>query len=237
MEIRVTELRKPRIEAKLKVRKGKEELFETYMGNISQSGIFLETPKTIAKVGEKVELAIGFPSSKEKIGILGKVVRIVGPNQVGHTKGLGIEFLRIEAKKTLLFNRFLEELLNARGMGCRKSPRISTMITVEFTNPKEIGRCLTQDLGRGGMFIQTERDLALGQQVAVVLLNPYNDERITLEGEIVHVRKSLKPRDRMGYTDGVGVKFSNMTAPKADRINNFLKNLLVQRKRRSSKKG
>lgn len=231
--MKITERRKPRIEAKLKVAlKGKDETFETFMGNISQSGIFLETPNPIGKIGEKVGLLLSLTTSKEQIGVTGKIVRVVGPNQVGKAKGVGIEILKVNVKKTFLFNQLLEELLSARGMGCRKSPRIDARITVEFSNPSDMGKCLSNNLSRGGIFIQTKAEFNLGETVSVILIHPVKGETLELDGEIVHIRKSLETHVKLGFTDGIGIKFTDLTSVKEAKINQFLKNLLIQKKKR-----
>ena len=238
MEIKISESQaKPRIEAKIKIAiRGKYGIFETYVGNISQSGIFLEASKPIAKIGEKVDLIINLLNSKESVKVIGKVIRIVGPNQLGKTRGIGIEFLKIEAKHTFLFSRFLEELLNARGMGCRKSPRINARITVQFANPIEMGKCLTNNLSRGGIFIQTKEEFTLGQNVSIVLIHPVTSETIEIEGEIVHVRKGLASQTKLNLNNGIGVQFINLSNVKEAKINRFLRNLLIQKKKRRPRK-
>jgi Tfp pilus assembly protein PilZ len=236
MEIKITEQRRPRIEAQIRIGK-KQRGFshETYMGNISQSGIFLETPKPFAKVGEKVDLQIKLPNSTEKIGVQGKVVRIVGPNQVGVRKGVGIEFLKIETKQTKLFNSFLEELISAKGMGCRKYPRIDTKITVEFKNPREMGKALSNNLSQGGIFIETKAQFNLGSTVTLDLIHPLTGENLELDGEIIHIRKSLNSKDSSRFSDGIGICFQNVDRTKKEKINYFLKSLLIQKKKRKTR--
>jgi len=234
MEIKVTEkIRKPRIEAKIKIGcRGKYENLETFMGNISQSGLFLETPKSFARIGEKIDLSITLPNSKETVSVVGKVVRIVGPNQIGKAKGFGIELLKIEAKQTFLFNRFLEELIEARGMGCRKVPRIDARITVEFSNPKEMGKCLSRNLSKGGIFLHTKTNLDLGEIVSLALIHPVTGDNLEIQGEIVHIRKSLESKPNLGFTDGIGIKFINVDKNLESKIDQFLKKLLIQKRRR-----
>lgn len=238
MDVKITEQRfRPRIEAKLRVgKKSRTGSYETFMGNISQSGIFLETPKPFAKIGDKVDLIIHLPTSRETVGVVGKVVRIVGANQIGVTKGMGIEFLKIEAKQTVLFNKFLEELLSARGLGCRNYPRMDARIVVEFKNPKEMGKSLSNNLSKGGIFIQTKAQFNLGDIVSLILIHPVTSEMLEIDGEIVHIRKSLKPQAPMGFTDGIGIRFTGVDKYKESRINSFLRNLLIQKKKRKRRK-
>ncbi len=182
------------------------------------------------------DVMITLPDSNETVGVMGKVVRIVGPNQIGVTKGVGIEFLKIEAKQTKLFNNFLEELLSARGMGCRKFPRIDAKITVQFKNPAEMGKALTNNLSRGGIFIETKTELNLGSVVSLVLVHPVTGEALDLDGEIVHIRKSLKPASSMKLSDGIGINFTNLSKVKQEKITHFLKTLLIQKKKRKPRK-
>ena len=238
MEVKILEQRqKPRIEAKIKIASRKKDLsYETFMGNISQSGIFLETPKPFAKIGEKIDMLIHLPASSDSIGVLGKVVRIVGPNQVGKQKGVGIEFLKIEARQTALFNRFLEEILLARGIGCRKFPRVDARIVVAFKSKTDMGKCLSGNLSKGGIFLQTKANITLGQIVSLSLIHPVTEQALELDGEIVHVRKSIKQNSKVDFSDGIGIKFVDLDSVKQERLKQFLRNLLIQKKKRKSRK-
>ena len=120
MEIRKVEERRsnPRLDAKVRVKWAEDDT--VYVGNISKTGIFLETARPFAKVGTEVDLELKLPRSSEAVKVRGKVVRVTGPHRVSQAPGMGIHFLRIETRKARTFERLLDQLLKARGIGSRK---------------------------------------------------------------------------------------------------------------------
>jgi Tfp pilus assembly protein PilZ len=74
---------------------GEKGEYLTFSGNLSKSGIFIETHKRWVEKGEKIELEVRLPNGSEDVKIQGKVARIIEPNKIGFTPGFGVEFLKV----------------------------------------------------------------------------------------------------------------------------------------------
>ena len=99
-----------------------------------------------------------------------------------------------------------------------------------------MGKCLTNNLSKGGIFIQTKSEFNLGQIVFLKLVHPVTDEALEVQGEIVHIRKSLKAYDDIKSSDGIGIRFIDLNRQKEERITQFLKSLIIQKKKRKTAK-
>ncbi|MCB9540912.1 MAG: TIGR02266 family protein [bacterium] len=69
----------------------------------------------------------------------------------------------------------------------RKAPRAPIEIKVEYRRLNAFIADYTRDLSRGGMFIETERPLASGDECLFTLHVPKLDEPITLRGVVRRV--------------------------------------------------
>jgi len=221
---------KPRVETKVKVKVlGEEERLETFTGNLSKSGVFLQTQEPFSKVGDKVQLQLILPHANEPIRVTGKVARITSPNRMGESSGMGIEFLRVEARQSKTFDRLIDRLLDARGIGSRKYPRIKTQIVVEFKSKDEVQKAIADDLSKGGLFLRTQADgLVLGDTLRIVLLHPSSRRKFEGDAEVVHIRKGESNISK-SFVEGVGVKFL-ISASQRNEMTSFLKSLLAVRR-------
>src|ERR1043166_1402588 len=109
--IKIVERRgKPRIETKVRVKiddMGSDQ--SSYSGNLSKSGVFLETNEWDIPIGQKIQLQMRLPNADESVKVSGKVSRIVKPNQMGVTPGVGIHFLKVEARQARTFDKLIDK--------------------------------------------------------------------------------------------------------------------------------
>jgi Tfp pilus assembly protein PilZ len=231
--LKVVERRaRPRIETKVKVRINTmgDETF-TFSGNLSKSGVFFETSDFIGEVGEKVQMEIRLSNSDEDIKVLGKITRIVRPNQVKTAPGYGIEFMRVEARQARTFDRLIDRLLDARGIGCRKYPRVKTQIVIELKSKKDVQKVISDNLSRGGIFLKMEvNGVVLGDTLNIVLWHPTAKRKFMIDGEVVHIRKGESKVDSE-FIEGVGVQFLELTSTRRSDMALFLKSVLGAQRR------
>lgn len=223
---------KPRIETKVKVRiGGRENDAETYIGNLSKSGIFLETKEPFAKVGEKLQMQIEIPNSSDSIRVMGKVARIVGPNRLTEAPGMAVQFLKVEARQARLFDRFIDQLLDARGIGSRKFPRAKSQIVVELRSKAMVQKVITDNVSYGGLFLKTSIDgFSLGERLNVVLVHPTSKRKFGADVEVVHLRKG-ESGIRKDFVEGIGVQFIDLTPARREDMAIFLKSILASQRR------
>ena len=222
-----------RIEARLRIQVvGVDEYDRNYTGNVSKDGIFLETDDPSLKHDQKLELLIYLDEEDdEPLRVIGKVVRFEKPNQIGKASGVGIEFLKIESSRARTFDKFLEKLLDARGLGCRRVPRANVQVQVEIKTEKEARQALTANLSKGGTFLKIKvDDYEIGDKLQVVLVHPTTKRKFVLHGKVVHVRKGETQDTDFG--EGVGVQFTDLSEIRNQDLTLFLKSIFSSKKRK-----
>lgn len=223
-----------RIEARLRIQVvGVDEIERTYTGNVSKDGIFLETDDPSFKIGQKLELLIYIDDEEdEPLRVMGKIVRFEKPNQIGKPRGVGIDFLKVESRRARIFDKFLEKLLDTKGLGCRKYPRAQVQVTVEIKNAKQAKQTMTGNLSKGGAFLKTSvDDFALGDKLQVVLVHPTTKRKFVLQAKVVHIRQgTFQKLDE--FQEGLGLQFVDLSDIRNQDLTLFLKAIFSSKKRR-----
>ncbi len=70
----------------------------------------------------------------------------------------------------------------------RRDPRVPLVLRVDYPGQPELARDATENLSAGGFFVRTERDLALGQRLPMVISFPGLLDPLELEVEVVRLR-------------------------------------------------
>lgn len=223
-----------RIEAKLRIQVvGVDEQERNYTGNVSKDGVFLETDDPTLKDGQKLELLIYIDEDDdEPLRVIGKVVRFEKPNQIGKPQGVGIEFLKIESSRARTFEKFLEKLFDAKGLGCRRVPRANVQVQVEIKTEKEAKEALTSNLSKGGAFLKLNPDdYELGDKIQVILVHPTTKRKFTLQGKVVHIRRG-NSTEGPEFEEGIGVQFTDLSDLRNQDLTLFLKGIFSSKKRK-----
>jgi Tfp pilus assembly protein PilZ len=222
-----------RVEARVNIRiLGVDEREEVYVGNISKDGLFIETRKWKPRLGHSVQLLISLHEDLEPVKFAGFVVRVEKANQIGQPEGVAIEFTKIEAKKTKQFDKFLDEVFEGKGLGCRKYPRATTQIDVEIKNKEIAQQVLSENLSQGGAFFRMKTDhMQLGDILSVVLIHPTSKRKFVLKAEVVHLRKS-RELAVVHFDEGIGVQFVDLSEVRKQDLQVFLKSIVSSKKRK-----
>ena len=230
-----------RIEARIRIQIVGIDVYERlYTGNVSKDVIFLETDDPTLKKGQKLELLIylddedGEENDDEPLRVIGKIVRIEKPNQIGKPQGVGIEFIKIESRRARVFDRFLEKLFETKGLGCRKFSRAQVQVVVDIKNDTDTQQALTENLSKGGAFLKTKVDnFSLGDRIQVILVHPTTKRKFVLQSQIIHVRKgSHENMDE--FQEGLGIQFTDLSEIRKQDLVLFLKGIFSSKKRKSS---
>ena len=81
----------------------------------------------------------------------------------------------------------------------RRHPRRSYRKTVLFTAQNQYYEGITNNISKGGVFIETNDKLSVGQIIRLVIPGTKIDKGVMLKGEVIHVKHR-----------GVGVKFKSL---------------------------
>lgn len=219
--------KKPRIETKIKIIfDGFGSSAEILTGNISRTGLFLETLLPLGNVGDRFEIAFCLPKSETWVRAKTRVARITVPNQLGKTKGVALEFLRLDPKHQEILDELIEAAFEVQGIGSRKSPRLTTEVLLEIATQKDAQKAMTENFSREGMFIKTNTaGFSLGDALQVIVLHPSSNRKMSVEGRIVHIRHGETKLNRTFY-EGIGISFSHLQKAKKQDLLNFFKSIL-----------
>ncbi len=223
---------RPRIETKIRVQiGGDKDKGEVYRGNLSKSGVFLETTEDLGDVGERIQMRLSLPESQESVKLTGRICRVNGPNKIGKAQGVAVELLRVEARQAKAFDRLIDRLLDARGIGCRKHPRATAQVVAELRTKRMIKKMISTNLCKGGLFLKTSSDeFVLGDTLSVVIVHPSSKRKFVADAEVVHVRKGESEADR-DFVEGIGVQFTNLSPIRQSDLSAFLKSILSTHRR------
>lgn len=221
-----------RLEAKIHVIFGDlDEEIHVLTGNISKSGVFLQTPFVFGEIGETVLLKISPPEQDQWFRLKGKISRICSANKLTEPQGIAVSFDRIEARYSTTFDRLFKALFDSRGLGCRKTARAEARISIDLKSPTLAQRLYSENISKGGVFLEGPSDgHELGQLVELSLWHPSGRRSMSVEGEIVHLRKAhggeLNP-----HTEGLGIRFIGLSRRKKEDLHLFLKSVITYKKK------
>ncbi|MCB0308069.1 MAG: PilZ domain-containing protein [Bdellovibrionales bacterium] len=226
---------KSRVEAKMRMRiHGEFEEIRVFHGNISKTGMYLESPDIVATLGDRIHLELFMPDTEQLIKLRGKIVRITQANQLGASQGLAVQFFRIDQKYIKLLDQYINQLFGGKGIGCRKSPRMATHVLVEVKKNDATYEAVADNLGRGGLFLRIpSQKLQIGDLVNLVILHPSSRRRFFVDSEIVHIRTGVYSQNP-DFEEGIGVRFINLTKQRREDFVSFLKSILHYQRRSNS---
>ncbi len=115
------------------------------------------------------------------------------PEKVNYTSILTnlISKMSENQKKALLL--MAEEILS---LDQRSHPRKSYTITANYAIEDQMFQDLIKDISAGGIFIETQQPLSLGQKIILTFPVPSQENHLKITGEVVRTTE-----------DGFGVKF------------------------------
>ena len=91
-----------------------------------------------------------------------------------------------------------------------RARRTNLTASVDFDGDHGPQPGVTENIGLGGLFVATRRDLRVGEHVTLRFGLPDADGRLVLEAEVRWVRKSDSV-EQSGRTRGAGVRFVKMS--------------------------
>ena len=207
--------------------------------DVSLRGLFLRTdlPLTLRQL---VRIKIMVPPEAQIVETHGMIVHAVAPgNPVGRIPGIGVQFFAMDGPARVRWERFIRyvretyanaeheamELEPAGGARSdpaplpepirREHPRIPARLQVRVRTADDLFQLYTRDVSRGGLFLTTELDLAMGQQLGIDFVHPDTGEAFPLKGVVRH-------RVRRPGVAGVGVQFLEMDDAIRDRLFDFI---------------
>jgi Tfp pilus assembly protein PilZ len=169
--------------------------------NYSKNGLFLETN---ASVEPGTEVYIGIENSPYRAstyeapdGYVAKIMWQRDLEDTFFTNAYGVKLISTYNLQNTPTKRLQAD------QEVRKHPRRPYRKPVYFTSQNQYYKGAIKNLSRGGAFIETNGNLAVGQIIKLVIPGTKIDKGIMLKSEIIH-----------SISNGVGIKFKSIVRPK-----------------------
>ncbi len=175
--------------------------YRARMVNYSKNGLYFETNLPLKSVTEvSIELEDP-PQESSSLDLKGRY----GAEIMWHIKledslynyGYGVRFIPSSGKENLQKSELKDSKYT--GEDLRKHPRQHYRKTVLFASQNQYYEGITNNISKGGVFIETNDKLSVGQIIRLVIPGTKIDNGVMLKSEVIHVK-----------TEGVGVKFKSL---------------------------
>jgi len=216
-----------RIDAKVEVEyKNFDQFFREYSSNISKGGMFIKT-ENVFKAQTVLEISIKLPDLDEPLNLAGEVVHAIEPEMArerGWDPGMGIHFIDFEEGAHQCLEEYVAKSYKvdprARANDRRAHTRVPVRLRVRFPSAEVLEQDYSEDISRGGIFIQSTKPRQVGDRFIITLVHPDTNEELDLAGEVVRLT-GMGAHDKHS-PKGMGIKFVDLDAEKKKAVDRFL---------------
>ncbi|MFO8056186.1 MAG: TIGR02266 family protein [bacterium] len=216
-----------RIDAKVEVVfKSFDQFYREYTKNISKGGLFIKTRNPL-KPQTVIEINLKLPEREDPLNLVGEVVHVIDPETAdaqGWDPGIGVQFVDFEEGAHQELEEYVASLYkeepDTRTEDRRRHSRRAVRLKVRFPSEDVLQQDYSEDMSRGGIFIQTNKARQVGDQFILTLVHPTTGRELEIPGEVVRV--STEDPQVPGSVTGMGIRFLEMDREKHKAIEEFL---------------
>ena len=163
-----------------------------------------------------------------EISFFARIARTASAKAVGITT-LGIidrtfldeEFNKLSGDFRMLLNSLVMKLLKGNENACqpqlqRKDPRIPKVLNLTYKTREGFIKAFSSDLSASGIFIKTNKPLAVGEQFVLNLNLPESSETLKIKCEVSWSKTDKQ--DLGKHPPGMGVTFIEISPPDQQRL-------------------
>jgi len=176
------------------------------------------------RLGARVSLALYLPGNPKPEVAVGVVAATARDRPV--PAGFWVQFIAIDSGARERISALVaEKAREAREMRApRGFQRFHTQFTVRFRTAREFVREHTQNISRGGVFIQTSSPPQIDEVITVQLELPDGGKPATTSGLVMH-RVTSEEAEQQGTVPGIGVQFLDADDRFRERIDQYVEQL------------
>src|SRR5437868_10800176 len=175
------------------------------------------------RVGARVSLALYLPGNSKPEVAVGVVSAATRARPV--PAGFWVQFVAIDtAARERITALVIDKARELRETPARGFRRYHTQFTVRFRTAREFVREHTENISRGGVFIQTESSPQVDEVITVQLELPDGGPSATSSGIVMH-RVTVAEGEQNGLIPGIGVQFLDADDHFRDRIDRYIERL------------
>jgi uncharacterized protein (TIGR02266 family) len=208
---------------------------QTTSGRIGAEGVFLRSIVS-PKEGARLDLALWLPGSQRPLDATGTVLR---RENAGNEQGFWVRFDEVSEDA----RAFLDVLLRSRGVAglgraaprpararadsARAYPRIPARLRVGWTSAREFLVAYSENISRGGIFVQSDDPPALREVLELSVELPDGKPPVKTQAEVVQRVTAPEARE-MHAIAGAGLQFIGANDEFRQRLDACIEALLNQ---------
>jgi type IV pilus assembly protein PilZ len=216
-----------RVDAKVEVEfKSFDQFYREYSKNLSKGGIFIKS-NNVLKPQTILEILLKLPGEESDFNILGEVVHVIEPEMSeahGWEAGMGVHFIDFDQGASEALEKYVAKSYKKkpkeRTPDRRSHQRIAVRLRVKFPSIDILRHDYSEDISKGGIFIQTSKPRVVGDKFIITLVHPETKQEIELSGEVMRVTK-YNPQVP-GNITGMAIKFIDVSKEQKKAIEEFL---------------
>lgn len=198
---------------------GKEVAAHT--DDVSLEGLSLRTDVHV-EVRWLVRLRLKLPPEGDELVVMGMVARQVAARD-GGPPGVGIQLYSLSSLERRRWSQFIgfvaagpsaEGATVAAPTVRRLDPRLPAVLQVRLQTVDDVRLLFTRNVSRGGLFVATSLDTAVGTPLKVRVIHPKTGEHFLLEAEVRWRSSASEP--------GLGLEFVKLTEQRRDEFLGFI---------------
>ena len=193
-----------------------------YTGDISFRGLFIctDSPPVLRQL---ISIELALPPDDVNFKSHAMSVYVLQPGQeADRMPGVGVQFYAQSEGQRRQWERFVTYIkqhppdvpADAIDPVKRAHPRIAARFEVHPKDLSELEIIYTRDVSTGGMFIETDMQLAIGKGLSLTIYHPVSHHGFTMDCTV--------KRHDTGTPKGLGVEFINMDDERREKFHEFV---------------
>lgn len=179
-------------------------------GDVGYRGLFLRTDDP-PPLRQLLQVKLKLPPEEDELTVHAMAVFVVPAGTVGRAPGVGLQLYAVSGETRQRWDRFVQWVARAHPDALeapvvpvaaapdavkRQFPRVHRELSVTAHSIRDLPSLTTEDVSRGGMFLRTGIDLAVGSELRLLVTHPLTGR--TFAVDTVVRRRVEHPPERAG---------------------------------------